>query len=359
MYISKMKLNNFRSFDGENIVEFSKGINYFVGDNNAGKTTIFKALEFIQSARSDEGWITKRKENEYVSVEIELVIQSDDSFIYQDEKNLSVLEKKMYSNIKKYHPYFYKSGDNTKRITIKRTSENANLSKILILDEDNHEFKNITGIDKTITVLFDTQFVWSDLKNDDYQDFGKTKIVGKLINAVTQDFQKSKIYQKLQEVHHEAFQGEDGLVSILKGTSEKLSKVISEQYGETKVKFNFGIPELENFFKTGQILLSDNGVETDVCEKGTGMQRALALSLIQIYAEISKGEASDNKPIFFFIDEPETFLHPKAQDKLITSLKEISKESQVFITTHSPYLLKQFDNEKNQINRKLQVQVSH
>ncbi|KXT72208.1 hypothetical protein SGODD07_00780 [Streptococcus gordonii] len=57
-----------------------------------------------------------------------------------------------------------------------------------------------------------------------------------------------------------------------------------------------------------------------------------------------------SKPIMFFIDEPETFLHPKAQDKLIDSLNKISEKYQVFITTHSPYLLKKFDTQTQQIN---------
>ena len=54
--------------------------------------------------------------------------------------------------------------------------------------------------------------------------------------------------------------------------------------------------------------------------------------------------------LVFFIHEPETFLHPKAQDKLIDSLNKIAKRYQVFITTHSPYLLKKFDSRTQQIN---------
>ena len=81
------------------------------------------------------------------------------------------------------------------------------------------------------------------------------------------------------------------------------------------------------------------------------MQRALALSLIQVYAGVLDNEEDVlSKPIMFFIDEPETFLHPKAQDKLIDSLNKISEKYQVFITTHSPYLLKKFDTQTQQIN---------
>ena len=81
------------------------------------------------------------------------------------------------------------------------------------------------------------------------------------------------------------------------------------------------------------------------------MQRALALSVIQVYAGILKeDDGTLSKPILFFIDEPETFLHPKAQDQLIDSFNRISRKNQVFITTHSPYLLRKFDSNTQQIN---------
>jgi hypothetical protein len=76
------------------------------------------------------------------------------------------------------------------------------------------------------------------------------------------------------------------------------------------------------------------------------MQRALALALIQVYADTltkASEEEKKAKPLLFFIDEPETFLHPLAQDKLMNALEIISGSSQIFLTTHSPYLLKQYD----------------
>ncbi|WP_260445345.1 AAA family ATPase [Listeria seeligeri] len=74
------------------MLEFKSGINYFVGDNNCGKTTIFKAIEFIQSAKSKEDWISKGKESEDVSVEIE--------FSGEDIQKLMETEK-----LKKYSKY--------------------------------------------------------------------------------------------------------------------------------------------------------------------------------------------------------------------------------------------------------------
>jgi putative ATP-dependent endonuclease of OLD family len=137
----------------------------------------------------------------------------------------------------------------------------------------------------------------------------------------------------------------------LKPIEEQIQSKLSEQYGNTEVKFNFTLPEITDFLKSGHIDLSDNGIQTTSSEKGTGMQRALALSLIQVYADItSNGKEDISKPIMFFIDEPETFLHPQAQNRLLDSLEKISSQSQVFIVTHSPYLLKKYKKDTHSLN---------
>ncbi|MET3357764.1 UNVERIFIED_ORG: putative ATP-dependent endonuclease of OLD family [Leuconostoc holzapfelii] len=352
MHISKMKLHNFRSFEGVHELVFKPGINFFVGNNNSGKTTIFKAIEFIQSGKNKTDWITIGKEDDDVSVEItfsgndlETLVEQDSLAKYKD----FVFDNNNTKNLKILRDSSSHSWTQRAKTSTKGTTKTTSISNVLVWHSQEHEWKNPTGIDKTISALFDAQFVYSDLKNEDYQDFGKAKIVGKLINSVTQDFQDSQAFKKLKAAHENAF-GDQGLTATLKETQSKIQNIISQQYGETQIEFKFGLPDLDNFFKTGQILLSDNGVSTDVSEKGTGMQRALALALIQLYAEVAKPNNSQDKPILFFIDEPETFLHPIAQDKLIDSLKKISVDSQIFITTHSPYLLKKFDKTSNQIN---------
>lgn len=361
MYIAKIKLNNFKSFIGEHELNLTEGINFFVGNNNCGKTTIFKAIEFIQTGKNKEDFITKGKENEDVSVEIEFKGQ-DIRDIINDEK----------LNLKKYQDYLIDNLDGTFSLKILRSSINTSITqgkKTIDLDIKNirvynpnsketeiKKYENPTGIDKTISALFDAQFVYSDLKNEEYQDFGKTKVIGKIINDITKDFQREfdekgnkTVWGEFKDAHKKAF-GDNGLLGILKSLESSIAEILNEQYGESEVKFNFGLPEIDNFFKTGAIILSDNGVYTSVSEKGTGMQRALALSLIQLYANITNNsDRSIEKPIIFLIDEPETFLHPKAQNKLMESLDTLSKKSQIIITTHSPYLLKLFNKNKHQL----------
>ena len=362
MYIAKIILKNFKSFFGEHELNLSEGINFFVGNNNCGKTTIFKAIEFIIAGKNKEDFITKGKEKEDISVELELR-GHDIKKIINDE----------YLNLKKYQDYIIDNLDGTFSLKILRSSSNTTIKqgkKLVNLDIKNIRvynpnseetgikmYENPSGIDKTITALFDTQFVYSDLKNEEYQDFGKTKVIGKILNDLTKDFQKEldedgnkTVWGEFKEAHTKAF-GNIGLLGILKDLESSITEILNGQYGEGEVKFNFGLPDIDNFFKTGDVILSDNGIYTPVSQKGTGMQRALALSLIQLYARITnKSEGSIEKPIIFLIDEPETFLHPKAQNKLMEALNDLSKKSQIFITTHSPYLLKLFDKDKHQLS---------
>nr|WP_258143267.1 ATP-binding protein [Enterococcus faecalis] len=352
MYISKIKLSNFKSFRGKHTIDLSKGVNFFVGNNNCGKTTIFKAIEFIQSGKNKFDFITKGFETENVSVEVE----------FKGDDILSLLENK---GLKKYENYVIDNGDGTHSIRILRSSEekeiiqgtkkiSLDISKIRVYNpcssesEELNKFENPTGIDKTISALFDAQFIYSDLKNEEYHDFGKTKILGKIITDSTKGFQKGEIWKDFARAHNKTF-GNEGLGNILAEVEVEISNVLKEQYGDGEVKFNFGLPEIDSFYKTGNLLMADNGNYTTISEKGTGMQRALALSLIQVYSGIAKNEIG-SKPIIFFIDEPETFLHPKAQDKLIDSLNRLADKSQVFITTHSPYLLRKFNSDTQQIN---------
>ena len=46
MYISKIKITNFRNFKDKEII-FNDGVNVIIGHNNAGKTNLIKALSLV------------------------------------------------------------------------------------------------------------------------------------------------------------------------------------------------------------------------------------------------------------------------------------------------------------------------
>lgn len=351
MYISKIKLHNFKGYKGDHEIRFDKGVNFFVGDNNCGKSSVFEAIDFIRTKKNREEVITKTEleGSGFVSVEIE--------FKGEDLGTLVQTEA-----LKKYQSYLLDI-DGQKSIRVMRSSEENEITQdkkkkslsighVRVFNPATNQFENPTGVDNTISALFDAQFVWADTDSSEVSDFSKTKICGKIISVITKDFVTSDTWKRFSASHIEAFgAGEKSITTTLKPVEEKLKTILSEQYGETEVKFSFSLPEIESFFKTGNIDLSESGIETTSAEKGTGMQRALALALIQVYADISSvNGGGTSKPILFFIDEPETFLHPQAQNKLLDALEKISQKSQIFIITHSPYLLKKYKKDTHSMN---------
>lgn len=339
MYISKLKLHNFRGFKGNHVLNFNSGINFLVGDNNCGETSVFRAVEFVQSGKDVEQFITKGLDDkEYVSVELEITGTDLKTFIESTE------------TLGKYKQYMLDDGDGNTTLRIMRSSEEVeieqgkkakklNIKNVRVFNPKTDQFENPTGIDTTLSALFETQFVWANINIEDIADVSKTKICGRIINRVINN--SSESWNKFATAHKEAFKDiQDQLQPIEAMLKEKMSK----QYGETEIKFNFSLPELAEFLKFGTINLSDNGIQTTSSEKGTGMQRALALAIIQVYAELESKVSDDlAKPLIFFLDEPETFLHPKAQARLLQALDKLSEKSQTFISTHSPYMLRSFE----------------
>ena len=351
MHISKIKIRNFKGFKGDHEINFRKGVNFFVGDNNCGKSSIFEAIDFIRTKKNREAVITKTEieTDEFVSVEVEFKGDDIESLVETDA-------------LKKYKTYLVDE-NNVKSLRVLRSSKEEEITQagkkkslsiknVQVYNPESDQFENPTGIDSTISALFDAQFVWADTDSSDISDFSKTKISGKIISTITKDFVKSKTWEAFQNSHKDTFgDGENSLAQTLKPVENQIKDILSDQYGETEVRFSFSLPEIESFFKTGNISLSEDGIETKSSEKGTGMQRALALALIQVYAGLSSsGEDGTSKPILFFIDEPETFLHPQAQNKLLDALEKISENSQVFIITHSPYLLKKYIKDTHSMN---------
>ena len=65
--------------------------------------------------------------------------------------------------------------------------------------------------------------------------------------------------------------------------------------------------------------------------KGAGYRRLFMVGRFRYLAAKRKSE-----DIIYAIEEPETFLHPSAQNDLLDSLVDISSNNQVLLTTHSP-----------------------
>lgn len=88
----------------------------------------------------------------------------------------------------------------------------------------------------------------------------------------------------------------------------------------------------------------DNGVPIN--KRGSGVKRLVLISFFRAEAERRLAETS-NQSIVYAIEEPETSQHPEHQRGLTAALKALSQatSTQVFLTTHSPEIVKHLNFE--------------
>lgn len=91
-----------------------------------------------------------------------------------------------------------------------------------------------------------------------------------------------------------------------------------------------------------KVLIND-GEDTQLRQKGSGIQSLIALAL----AHTMSVNSTNIENFILAIEEPEAHLHPKAIHEIKKILFDIAKRNQLIITTHSPLLANLNDIESN------------
>ncbi|ATZ93059.1 ATP-dependent nuclease [Dickeya fangzhongdai] len=347
MFIKSMRIDNFKGYHGgNNSIDFNipdgttegSGLNIFVGENNSGKSTIFEALDFIKDGTKKEVSELVNKSNPDIkpdSLSVEVTYTGDISNVVrahiQENKISSFLNQIFINNSSEFF--------RVKRIW-KKTNE-GDVKKILFWNESDQEYSNPSGIDAPFKKFYDNNFIWADTNPSDESKFGASTICGSLLKDIALGHVETTEYKNFVTSYHELFNNQGSQLRAKISQIESLvQQVFSSQFGVANISFSFEELQIENFFKTAGVII-DDGVSVPMTEKGHGMQRAVALALLQVYADITSNVANApvSKPFYLFIDEPEICLHPSGQIKLLNALMAISKRKQVFITTHSPFML--------------------
>lgn len=338
MYIKELSTAYFKSIGNDlETLKFGipngqsgSGLNILLGENNTGKSTIFEAFDFLRNKTSKlkSSIVNKSFPDEDASVEIvfcgniDLVIEQ----FTQDNKK-AVFRDRVY-NI-----------DGTNHLKVQRTTLDKN--PIFIWNPETRTYDNVAGIDAPVKSMFETNFVWADTNPNEEAKFGSSTITGNLLGEILNSFIEHHEYQSFLLQYDTTFNSElSHLKQQLRDIEQRTQNIVHEQFGAGNIRFQFEQVAPSNFFKNVKVYI-DDGTETVMDEKGSGMQRAVALAMVQVYAELIRQQPDNElkKPFYLFIDEPEICLHPKAQEKLFSALLELSRFNQIFIATHSPYFL--------------------
>ena len=129
-----------------------------------------------------------------------------------------------------------------------------------------------------------------------------------------------------------------------KNSSEEITRRITESFQKNYQEgFKVNIKATSNVDKSFSLITKiydpNLGAEIELSNVGAGVRSIYILSLLQSYQQINT-----NHTILLF-EEPELYLHPELQKEMAKTLSQISNNSQVLFTTHSPVMLREFSND--------------
>ena len=78
------------------------------------------------------------------------------------------------------------------------------------------------------------------------------------------------------------------------------------------------VPSLEEILLQAEITIKDSA-DTSLLNKGTGVRGALLVVLLTYLAKHSR------RSLILAVEEPESFLHPRAQQELRDNLRDLGK----------------------------------
>jgi CRISPR-associated exonuclease Cas4 len=400
MKLKQIEIDKFRSIDHISIVIDKLAV--LIGENNAGKTNILKALDlFYQDSVKgiNEEYFYFKDQNQPISISITYdrlaEYEKNQKYLKHWTYNDSIKVKKVIewdnqlqkckmtlfgwqAKPKEVHFDLSKFDEYKSRIkeiveanrlpeyfkTDKGTVIQASYKEGVIrhIKEGKVEFGDPGwvihpgGYKEVFSDLLPKFYLVPAVK--DAQDESKTTqqtMLGRLLSELTNRIisknpkfeEVKKQIEGLKKYLNKSEEGEDSeRLQEIKDFEETLSSIIDENMPGTKVGIEIVTPELIDLFKDTKIIL-DDALPTSIDSKGHGLQRALIFAYIRAYAKtistIETEEEIFTRNFILAIEEPELYLHPNGQRKMMNVLRNISVKDQVLACTHSNFFVDMYD----------------
>jgi putative ATP-dependent endonuclease of the OLD family len=377
MFISKVRIENFRCFE-DTTIEFTEGLNVIIGENNSGKTTIFKALKLIFD-RYHIGHFTvddfykgiKINEKEPPEISITVTLESSSSELPEDKAVvaswLTKLEAPWQATLtykyflpekdkKEYEEHFeslkrepdsevekcwevlneflpkYVSRIYGGNVDSKNRPEQEYLDKFdceLLEAIRDVESKMFTGQNMLLKDVLN-HFLDHDLKGES-DETKKDRILKRKINF------KENAKKLVKDMKNRIYTTD--ILKLAKQTGADIG-------GEPEIG---GELEVKDVISALKLIIKNESREVPIINNGLGYNNLIYISLILSKLKmVTEDKFGDNAKIFPFllIEEPEAHLHPAMQYNFLKFLtKEIKNETnenkisrQIFITSHSTHI---------------------
>lgn len=306
--VTELRIKGYRSIKDQCVITFPEDAPLvLIGENNAGKSNVVKALDMILG----EMWPASREpeDHEYWDrdprggrIEIEVFWDG-----LECERNGPIRSTCLiYSPTESPEPFFR---------ALTPAEDQVYVSKKLRQQCQ----AIVVGADRRLSYQLSYTSKWTLLSKLMRKFHDHLVSDPARVERLKAEFQGiTDIFQEVEEF--KAFQ--EGLVKQLGAMLDGMS------YG---LSVDFSAYDPSNFFHSLRVLPNEDGDTRTFEELGTGQEQVLALVFAHAYARAFYGG------IVLVIEEPEAHLHPLAQQWLGRKIREMARDGlQVILTTHSP-----------------------
>ncbi|WP_186843858.1 ATP-dependent nuclease [Acetobacterium tundrae] len=380
MYISKISIENYRNFDSIT-VDFRDGINLLIGQNNAGKSNLLRALAIIFDSSSKKQLSINdiynnisleelKSRSPKVSITVSLS-QSENENLLGDElvtvSNWLVSLEEPYLAQVQYEFFLPEAHEKKYKDRIQGAANKEEAWKI-ITDNFIRLYINKTWVgnpDNQVQIdgdslnKFDFQFLDAirDVERDMFS--GKNTLLKNVIDFfIDYDIKSDKELTEEQQIQQissrkEGFETTSQVLleklqeRLKSGNKEILSYAdgIGASFDNSEPDFEGKITESELYSVLQLIVKQNTGMSIPISNNGLGYNNLIFMSLLLAKMQVdSDGKyLGSNAKVFpvLAIEEPEAHLHPTMQFQFIKFLKNNindKKVKQVFITSHSTHI---------------------
>ena len=335
MKIVSFNIKNYRSIVETRKLNLNK-YTVLLGKNNEGKSNIIRALSVCMTCIKDFRRFRLNIKNGYVMNDKIYSWERDFPVNLQSRKigRKSIFELELYL-------------DNDELIEF-----NHNLKTRIKIH--NIIMKIEIGDDNKPNVSFPTRGTNSlTNKKENVLTFLSEKLAFNYIPAVRTENHalrliKSNIAKELETLNTKE-EYIDALKRIREIQNERLEVIsnnIKDELDEFLPKVNRVEIKIEDDYRIATSISDinvyvDDGILTNIENKGDGVKSLAVLAMLKNRSKTL------NESSIIAIDEPEAHLHPGAIDELASTLKELSKNNQVIISTHNQSFVNYLDLNSN------------